>query len=171
MFLFVWWMWRGPTWIHQLSFSISETSFGLQVGWFAVSVKQWLDHCLLWHSLVRLVGLQCIAGIIMGLVHCLGVYTRWLDGFMEHAPSFVKTGSGVQKLRDSRIACVWRGIRLIKCLIFTFRSSQRIFVVKTCIKRYGLNLFWGQCGFSKFLVSWIWKMLLSSSTPRFTQRW
>jgi hypothetical protein len=27
-------------------FSIFETSFGLQVGWFAVSVKQWLDHCL-----------------------------------------------------------------------------------------------------------------------------
>jgi hypothetical protein len=50
-----------------------KTSFGLQVGWFVVCVKQWLDHCpwlllqyrrqrLLWYILVRLVSLQCIAG-------------------------------------------------------------------------------------------------------------
>jgi hypothetical protein len=57
--------------LHSFTFSFHFlTSFGLRVGWFAVFVKQWLDHCrllvlqylrqrLLWSILV-LVGLQCI---------------------------------------------------------------------------------------------------------------
>jgi hypothetical protein len=38
-------VWRGPTWIRWLSFSIFETNFGLQLSWFVVCIKQWLDHC------------------------------------------------------------------------------------------------------------------------------
>jgi hypothetical protein len=49
------------------------------------SVKQWVEHCpwlvlqyswqrLLWCIVVRLVGLQCIVGIIRALGHFLGVH-------------------------------------------------------------------------------------------------
>jgi hypothetical protein len=55
----------------------------IDLGRFAFSVKQWLDHCpwlvlqcrrqrLLRKILERLACLQCIVGIIMALGHCLG---------------------------------------------------------------------------------------------------
>jgi hypothetical protein len=77
-------MLRESIWIRWLSFSIYQTSFGLEVSRFVVSAKQWLDHCpwlllhyrrqmMLWSILVRLAGLQCIAGKIIALAHFLGV--------------------------------------------------------------------------------------------------
>jgi hypothetical protein len=85
------------TWINldPLAFILHFlTNCRLQVSWFIVCVKQWLDHCpwqllqyrrrrLLWSILVRSEGLQCIAGIIMALGHCLRAWTRQFQHLRE----------------------------------------------------------------------------------------
>jgi hypothetical protein len=77
--------------VKRFTIADSQNSFGLKVGRFSVSVKQWPDHCpwlvlqyrrqkLLWNILVRLAGLQCIVGIKMELGHCLGVRHKIILG-------------------------------------------------------------------------------------------
>jgi hypothetical protein len=53
------------------------TNFGLQISWFAVCMKQWLDHCP-W--LVLQYRRQCFAVIDSGEVGRSAVYSRYNNG-------------------------------------------------------------------------------------------
>jgi hypothetical protein len=79
-------------WGHISLCVVNMTVFELRLDWFAVSVKQCLDHCpwlilqqrrrmLRLYILLWLAGLQCIAGITVATRHCPGMHRHWLGRF------------------------------------------------------------------------------------------